>query len=428
MPSMSSARVNAGSGNIVFKGASNGGSTISSNSASNTTNTTLSLITPPTGVALFDSLTQSTQTSNNITLGLRNLVAGNNITITTTNGFITIGATMPSTSVSSGEFNVRDYGAAADGSDQTNAFNAAVTAAIAAGGGMVVVPAGNYVITSQVTDNPNVSWLIRQGAVINDSSLLPPISDQTTTLGNTTLQLGRTSNLGTIPAHGYTSNEFVQVIQHHIEVSNSSASYEKIGLYLVTQNYDPSDYGSNITRDAVGVDSHAYAQSTDSRVWCYAGTYSVQSTGFAIGMELTGENDSGVDTDAIDTATSTYGIKLNLSGQNDITAAIILESVWPGHTGSFNYGIYFRQSVLKSYAWVVGTGGGDATISASVDPAGNLVAKTVKSSGGVSAFGATPPSSKPTITGSRGGATASVLQQLLSAMSAAGFITDSTTA
>jgi hypothetical protein len=56
------------------------------------------------------------------------------------------------------------------------------------------------------------------------------------------------------------------------------------------------------------------------------------------------------------------------------------------------------------------------------------VGGTLKTTGGVSAFGATPPASKPAITGSRGSATATVLASLLTALAAAGFITDSTTA
>jgi hypothetical protein len=47
---------------------------------------------------------------------------------------------------------------------------------------------------------------------------------------------------------------------------------------------------------------------------------------------------------------------------------------------------------------------------------------------GLGVFGATPPAARPTITGSRGSATATVLASLLTALNAAGLLTDSTTA
>jgi hypothetical protein len=52
----------------------------------------------------------------------------------------------------------------------------------------------------------------------------------------------------------------------------------------------------------------------------------------------------------------------------------------------------------------------------------------MKCSMGFAAWGGTPPASKPTITGSRSTQTASVLQQTLAALAAAGLLTDSTTA
>ena len=55
-------------------------------------------------------------------------------------------------------------------------------------------------------------------------------------------------------------------------------------------------------------------------------------------------------------------------------------------------------------------------------------ANAISSGAGIGAFGAVPPASRPVVTGSRGGATAAVLAQLLSALAAAGLVTDSTTA
>lgn len=45
-------------------------------------------------------------------------------------------------------FNVKDYGAKADGSDDTSAIQAAIDAANTAGGGIVFVPAGSYTVTT----------------------------------------------------------------------------------------------------------------------------------------------------------------------------------------------------------------------------------------------------------------------------------------
>lgn len=59
---------------------------------------------------------------------------------------------------------VRDYGADPSGlTDSTTPFQNAVTAAISAGGGIVVVPAGNYKITSTVTANITGVALYIQG-------------------------------------------------------------------------------------------------------------------------------------------------------------------------------------------------------------------------------------------------------------------------
>ena len=48
-----------------------------------------SVVSPPTGITLYDSVTQS---GNNIVLGLRNIAAGDNVAITTINGVIVVSA------------------------------------------------------------------------------------------------------------------------------------------------------------------------------------------------------------------------------------------------------------------------------------------------------------------------------------------------
>lgn len=67
------------------------------------------------------------------------------------NVFVRYGQALPVLSVGSGRTNVKDYGAAGDGvADDTGAFQAAVDAVQAAGGGTIFVPAGRYRIKRQV--------------------------------------------------------------------------------------------------------------------------------------------------------------------------------------------------------------------------------------------------------------------------------------
>lgn len=73
--------------------------------------------------------------------------------------------------------------------------------------------------------------------------------------------------------------------------------------------------------------------------------------------------------------------------------------------------------------------GAALTIALNITRATGLTTVLVlKSAGGLSAFGVTPPTSRPAISGSRSSATATVLGSLLTALNATGLITDSTTA
>lgn len=89
----------------------------------------------------------------------------------------------------------------------------------------------------------------------------------------------------------------------------------------------------------------------------------------------------------------------------------------------------FQSSIQATHL----TGGSNLTITCA-GSGGLIVNGNMSVSGatsltqGLGVFGTTPPSTAPTITGSRGGATATVLQSLLSALSACGLIIDSTTA
>lgn len=317
------------------------------------------------------------------------------------------------------------FGPAPDGTtDNGQTFNAASAAVGGAGGGVISVPAGSYVVHQHVTTAPNTTWLFTGGTSIDGADNFDAIPDSTVLAGNFGLQTARSLS--------GPSNEFVQVIQATLQPSNSPGSFEKAGLYVRVSQTDTSDYTKGITRDGVGIDSQVFINggTKTGRVWAYDAIFGTDgsSDGFCVGIEMTGYNNSGTDSRVIDQHTSKYGLKMITSGSNDLTAAIIIESAWAGHTGMWNYGTYYRASAIRTYAWVLGTGGGDYTVSAYLDPIGNILGKTLKSSGGIGAFGATPPASKPAITGSRSAATASVLQQVLSALSAAGFITDNTTA
>jgi hypothetical protein len=105
MPSIGASRITSGSGSVTFSTSSTalGTGSVSGSpanaaaaaaAATSSGFTTLTLINPPTGVPLYDSLVQSTLANNNVTLALRNLVGGSNITITDANGIITIGTSV----------------------------------------------------------------------------------------------------------------------------------------------------------------------------------------------------------------------------------------------------------------------------------------------------------------------------------------------
>lgn len=97
MPAIGAGRISSGTGNLAFSTsttATGGTTTTASTTLTTTSFTTLTLVNPSSGVPLFDSFVQSTQANNNITLSLCNLIAGPNISVTSSNGIITIGTTL----------------------------------------------------------------------------------------------------------------------------------------------------------------------------------------------------------------------------------------------------------------------------------------------------------------------------------------------
>lgn len=82
-----------------------------------------------------------------------------------------------------------------------------------------------------------------------------------------------------------------------------------------------------------------------------------------------------------------------------------------------------NTSPTSSFYWFQQTGTSSRTFLMGLSPTGAL-----NVSAGFAAWGVTPPASKPTITGSRGSATATVLESILQALQGAGLLTDSTTA
>lgn len=76
--------------------------------------------------------------------------------------FFAVGVASAATS----EYNVRDYGAAGDGTNLDSvAINRAIAAATAAGGGTVRVPAGTY-LSGSIHLQSNVHLLIDAGATL----------------------------------------------------------------------------------------------------------------------------------------------------------------------------------------------------------------------------------------------------------------------
>lgn len=100
MPTISSGRVQSGTGNISFS-TNQAAVAVTGNNANNSTPAPLSFTVnaPSSGIQLFDSASVS---GNAITLTLRSLVAGSGIAISSSNGLITINATAGGTAGADG--------------------------------------------------------------------------------------------------------------------------------------------------------------------------------------------------------------------------------------------------------------------------------------------------------------------------------------
>lgn len=154
--------------------------------------------------------------------------------------------------------------------------------------------------------------------------------------------------------------------------------------------------------------------------------------GSAIGFALNTQIRSGLDTrGAITPAGSSNPVSaVNMTAGHviDFSGGAALNSA-PGRPMAYNSGTTALEYKSGSTVLFSVSDVGAISTSGSAVVAGGLSAGfAIKAGTGLAAFNQTPPASRPTITGSRGSATAAVLTQLLTALSATGIILDSTTA
>jgi polygalacturonase len=91
--------------------------------------------------------------------------------VVATAGLATAWAALASPASAAGTFNVRDYGAAGNGStNDTAAINKAILAANAAGGGTVVFPSGTYRSANSIHLLSNVTLQLDSGSTIMGAS------------------------------------------------------------------------------------------------------------------------------------------------------------------------------------------------------------------------------------------------------------------
>lgn len=144
------------------------------------------------------------------------------------------------------------------------------------------------------------------------------------------------------------ANEFGHWLTATAAVTNSLASYEKIGVFSDVYSADPSQYGPDILRDAVGVDTRGtiLAGNMLGRVWGINVETRIQigADGFSTGMEILVGN-SGSDQAALDTTTSKYGINLIAGGVQDATSGIYLI----GDGGKFHQGLVAKANSIVNY-------------------------------------------------------------------------------
>jgi hypothetical protein len=121
-----------------------------------------------------------------------------------------VGSTPP---VLGSYFNVKSYGAAGTGSDDTGAINSAIAAAASAGGGIVIFPAGTYVVAGSISLTSGVHL---QGVGADSSILSVPSNSASDTISISGVNSSGIFDLGIVSSSARTSGKaiFIQQTQN----------------------------------------------------------------------------------------------------------------------------------------------------------------------------------------------------------------------
>ena len=196
-----------------------------------------------------------------------------------------------------------------------------------------------------------------------------------------------------------------------------------LAIFLSGLNISLVDGGSYFTGGFGGVLLGALTNNAPG----IAGNVLMTSTGFSVPAEFSSTGMSG-GSDAVPGVASTYG-----SAWGNAATCQAVDGIAGGRSSSVvaQYGIAwgYGTDVLTGHTHSVALGAWAQTTAAhrlNVGTIGGSNAMDLQIGKGIGVWGSTPPPSKPTVTGSRGGNAA--LASLLTAIAATGLITNSTTA
>lgn len=370
--------------------------------------------------------------------------------------------------------NVKDYGAALNGSTNDNAaFN---NARIAAGlNGTAFVPQGGWVISVAPTGGSSGPILWKLSANCFGSGTTPVTGIGTDSVESVVAggkyfgRSGTSANIGPLV-------RFDNVVNHSGGTTGNVIPTLKINSSIPANASALNNFvwgiSSLVTSAATGPGQHVAVVGQSTRSANGSGVmggnfYAADTTGNAsstsgalVGAEI---DCNGDDIDDGGVGTTTFvpnfqgirvGIDISLSRVGTAGAPATAHIGWGSRISGGNgasdvvvdrgYAVAMRigkagftteYSTLETGADAFRMASGqtfalDAARATTFSSDGAIITATGKlqASAGLSAFGVTPPSSRPAITGSRGSATAAVLASLLTALAATGIITDSTTA
>jgi hypothetical protein len=323
----------------------------------------------------------------------------------------------------------QSYGAAGDGvTDDSAAFQAAVSALAAQGGGTLLIGPGTYIVPAQATLPANVCVAILAGALFRnpDGSATSPfdaVTDGSLLTGNFGRSFISTSDATNQNAYGRnTAGIFLSVV--HKATGPTFGSYERMGSYLCLEQQDNSSYGApQYLHDSVGQEVHNRfgAGVTLGRIWAYDATCIVPTgtDGYVNMYEGTIVN-SGMAQPSVDTPTTKYGSRLIAGGTANSTAAFMADGNSPA---KWQFGFVAMARGIAGYAFSTISAGGSVVYS--VDPAGNTATQDLKVNGNAGFFGHAP-AAKPIVSGSR--ASGAAWTSLLAGLVGLGLVTDGTSA